>query len=94
MGIVKSSAIARRAVARCVIVASTSAAAAFAQVDLSGTWGAINHEDGLERGAGPYAVDYTALPLNAEGRAKALSYSASQIGEPNASASTATSIIW
>jgi metallo-beta-lactamase class B len=53
---------------------------AFAQTELSGTWSAINHEDGLERGAGPYAVDYTGLPLNEEGRARALSYSASQFG--------------
>ena len=51
---------------------------AFAQVDLSGSWAARNHEDALERGAGPYAVDYTGLPLNEDGRAKALSYSASQ----------------
>ena len=29
---------------------------------------------------GPYAVDYTGLPLNEEGRARALSYSASQFG--------------
>lgn len=53
---------------------------ASAQSELSGTWTAITHEDGLERGPGPYAVDYTGLPLNDEGRARALSYSASQFG--------------
>ena len=47
----------------------------FAQVDMSGLWAARNHEDSLERGPGPYAVDYTALPLNDDARAKALSYS-------------------
>jgi metallo-beta-lactamase class B len=63
-----------------LVVTSAPSGVAFAQTDLSGTWAAINHEDGLERGAGPYAVDYTALPLNDDGRAKALSYSASQFG--------------
>jgi hypothetical protein len=34
----------------------------------------------MERGPGPYAVDYTGLPLNDDARDKALSYSASQLG--------------
>jgi hypothetical protein len=55
------------------------AAPAMAQSELAGSWAARNHEDGLERGGGPYAVDYTGLPLNAEARAKALSYSADQL---------------
>jgi len=50
----------------------------FAQVELSGSWDSRNHEDALERGAGPYLVDYTGLPLNDDGRDKALSYSPSQ----------------
>ncbi len=53
---------------------------AFAQTELAGSWAARNHEDGLERGGGPYAVDYTGLPLNDEARARALSYSADQLG--------------
>lgn len=52
---------------------------ASAQVELSGSWAARNHEDGMERGPGPYAVDYTGLPINDDGRAKALSHSASQL---------------
>jgi hypothetical protein len=62
------------------LVAMTAATAepAFAQFDLAGSWVSIQHEDALERGAGPYQVDYTGIPLNEEGRAKALSYSASQ----------------
>jgi hypothetical protein len=52
---------------------------ASAQIELSGSWAARNHEDAMERGAGPYAVDYTGLPINEDGRAKALSYSASQM---------------
>ena len=63
-----------------LVVTAATGAAASAQTELSGTWAAIGHEDGLERGAGPYAVDYTGLPLNEEGRARALSYSASQFG--------------
>ena len=63
-----------------LIVTAATSVPAFAQTELSGTWAAISHEDGLERGGGPYAVDYTGLPLNDEGRARALSYSASQFG--------------
>ena len=48
---------------------------AFAQVDLSGQWAALNHNDNLTRGPGPDLVDYTGLPLNDEGRAVGLSYS-------------------
>jgi hypothetical protein len=51
----------------------------FGQVELSGTWASRNHEDAQERGPGPYAVDYTGLPLNEEARTKALSYTASQL---------------
>ena len=56
-----------------------AASQAFAQVELAGSWAARNHEDALERGAGPYAVDYAGLALNADGRAKALTYSESQM---------------
>jgi hypothetical protein len=65
-------------VVRVVLVLAIAAPAA-AQTELAGSWAARNHEDGLERGGGPYAVDYTGLPLNDEGRAKALSYSADQL---------------
>src|SRR6516164_5371369 len=60
-----------------LIVVMTAAASrtASAQVELAGSWAARNHEDALERGGGPYAVDYSGLPLNDEGRARALSYS-------------------
>ena len=57
----------------------TLAAPVRAQTELAGSWAARNHEDGLERGGGPYAVDYTGLPLNDDARAKALSYSPSQL---------------
>lgn len=51
-------------------------APAFAQFELTGSWAARNHEflsgDGLP-------VDYTGIPLNEEGRTRALSYSESQL---------------
>jgi len=62
-----------------LVVTLLACRSASAQVDLVGSWAAINHEDALERGPGPYAVDFTGIPLNDEGRAKALTYSASQL---------------
>ena len=55
---------------------------ALAEIDLSGSWASKNHEDGMERGAGPNPVDFAGLPLNDSGRAKALSFSQSIISEP------------
>ena len=55
---------------------------ALAQIDLSGSWASKNHEDALERGAGPNPDDFTGIPFNDSGRAKALSYSQSQISMP------------
>lgn len=55
---------------------------AVAQIELSGSWQSKNHEDALERGAGPNPVDFAGVPLNPSGRAKALSYSQSQISMP------------
>ena len=50
--------------------------AAFAQAELAGSWAARNHEflsgDGIP-------VDFTGIPLNDEGRTRALSYSESQL---------------
>lgn len=57
-------------------------APALAQIDLSGSWIAYNHEDGVERGDGPYPVDYLGTPLNEQARTRALLYSASQIAMP------------
>jgi hypothetical protein len=55
---------------------------ALAQVELSGSWAARNHEDFQDRFQGPNLVDYTGLPLNDGGRARALSYSQSQLSAP------------
>ncbi len=48
-----------------------------AEVDLAGNWISRLHQDWQERNPGPEAVDYLGLPINAEARAKALSYIAS-----------------
>jgi hypothetical protein len=55
---------------------------AMAEIDLSGSWASKNHEDAMERGAGPNPDDFAGLPFNESGRAKALSYSQSQLSMP------------
>ena len=55
---------------------------ALAQVDLSGSWASKNHEDALERGAGPNPGDFTGIPFNESGRAKALLASQSELSMP------------
>src|SRR5262245_57481567 len=50
-------------------------------VDFTGSWVGINNQDASDRGGGPRAVDYTGVPLNDEGRAKALSYSPTVYGQ-------------
>ena len=55
---------------------------AAAQIDLSGSWASKNHEDALERGAGPNPADFTGIPFNESGRAKALSASQSELSMP------------
>jgi hypothetical protein len=62
-----------------VVMTAAASRSALAQVELAGSWAARNHEDALERGGGPYAVDYTGIPINDEARQRALSYSASQL---------------
>jgi hypothetical protein len=53
---------------------------ALAQSDLAGSWAARNHQEQVIRaGAGPRVVDYTGVPLNDEGRAKALAWSPGEI---------------
>ena len=55
---------------------------ALAQIDLAGSWQSKNHEDALERGAGPNPGDFTGIPFNASGRAFALMNSQSQLSMP------------
>jgi len=54
----------------------------FAQVDLSGTWTPRFHEDQPERIPGPEIGDYLGLPINAQARQWADSWSASRVTLP------------
>ena len=58
-------------------------APAYAQVDLSGQWAALNMNDARTRGPGPDLMDQTTIPLNDEGKAVAASYSYSTISMPD-----------
>ena len=66
---------ARTALAVFVILCA-SAQSAFAQFELVGSWAARNTED-ISRDS--YPVDYVGLPLNDEGRTRALAYNESQL---------------
>jgi hypothetical protein len=52
---------------------------ALAQVDFSGEWAPLYHEDGPERLPGPELGDYTELPINDAARMRADSYDADRI---------------
>jgi hypothetical protein len=65
-----------RGVAIALMLATWSAPAAFAQAELVGSWAARNTED-ISRDS--YPVDYLGLPLNDEGRIRALAYNESQL---------------
>jgi hypothetical protein len=52
-------------------------------LDLAGQWAPRAHQDYQDRGPGPDPVDYTAIPLNEEARARALTYTASIISMPD-----------
>ena len=65
-----------------LLTAALMTVPASAEVDLAGNWTARSHQDWQARGPGPEVVDYLGLPLNAEGRAKALSYTASVLSLP------------
>ena len=54
-----------------IVATILSAAPAFAQVDLTGTWQRVGASD---NGAAREPVDLLGMPLSADGRAKALSY--------------------
>jgi glyoxylase-like metal-dependent hydrolase (beta-lactamase superfamily II) len=58
------------------------ASTAFAQVDLTGEWGARYHEDQPERIPGPEIGDYLGLPINDAARLRADSWDASLLTLP------------
>ena len=55
---------------------------ALAQVDFSGEWRMLVHEDGPHRGGGPEIGDYTGLPVNEEARVVADAWDASILTTP------------
>ena len=55
------------------------AAPAFAQVDFSGEWAPLYHEDSPERLPGPELGDYLEFPINEAARMRADSYDADRI---------------
>src|SRR5262245_30099641 len=59
--------------AACILVSFAVARPALAQLDVSGEWGSIFHEDLPHRG-GMRLGDYTGLPLNEAGQRKAASW--------------------
>jgi hypothetical protein len=66
----------RSIAAAVVLLLAGSRAPASAQVELTGSWGALGSED---MAGDTLPVDYTGIPLNDEGRTRALSYSESQL---------------
>ena len=77
-----------------LFLVATAAVPALAQVDLSGNWAARHHQDWQERGPGPEPVDYSGLPINEEGRAKALKYQASILSLPERQCLYYRLLIW
>src|SRR5690348_18045008 len=72
----------RKQIGLAVAILLSTSCTALAQIDLSGSWQSKNHEDALERGAGPNPGDFTGIPFNDSGRAFALMNSQSQISMP------------
>jgi hypothetical protein len=79
------------AVALAALVLRPTPAAAQIDFDISGSWdqpapGVTTNfgfeEDSNERAGGPPLVDYLGIPLNAEGRARALAYDSALLGVP------------
>ena len=64
---------------RVLLAAALVAAPGLAQIDFSGEWAPLYHEDAPERLPGPELADYTELPINAAARLRADSWDADRI---------------
>jgi hypothetical protein len=71
-----------RVVSSVFVLWLVGAAPAFAQVDFSGIWAPIMHEDSIERAAGPDIGDYLGLPINDAERQRAETWDASLLTLP------------
>lgn len=69
----------RTALPLLLLGAALVAAPLDAQVDFTGEWAPLYHEDGPERGPGPELADYTEMPINDAARMQADSYDADRI---------------
>jgi hypothetical protein len=65
---------------RCAPLLVLLAAPVLAQVDLTGAWAPVRHEDQTERGPGPDLVDFGGLPINDFARQWALSWNPDRLG--------------
>ena len=65
-----------------LVLLGFAARPASAQIDLSGVWAPIMHEDQLERAPGPELGDYAGLPINDDMRLRALTWDASLLTMP------------
>jgi hypothetical protein len=54
----------------------------YAEIDLSGRWATRNHEDYVDKTAGPPLVQYWGLPINDAARNRALSYTVGVLSVP------------
>ena len=72
----------RRVLLFVTLVSSGTAAPAAAQVDFSGVWAPIMHEDSVERAAGPDIGDFLGLPINDAARQRAEAWDASLLTLP------------
>ncbi len=64
------------------LLAMVASRPAFAQIDLTGMWAPIFHEDQVERIPGPDVGDYAGLPINDAARLRADSWDASLLTLP------------
>lgn len=68
--------------ARALLLTLAIGPAAQAEIDLSGNWTIIYHEDWIEIGTGPDIADFTGLPLTPEAGARAMNWHASLVNVP------------
>jgi hypothetical protein len=66
----------------CVLVLITNVALGFAQIDLTGEWSPLFHEDNADRLAGPHIGDYAGIPLNEAARFMAEAWDADILSVP------------
>src|SRR5437867_1270199 len=76
--------VSRAKLARALLLMMTmlTSGAVFGQIDLSGDWSPVIHEDAQDRTGGPDLGDYTGLPINDAARLRADSWEATMLSLP------------